>query len=120
MSLLLNKSNVLVFNKSQILTRLIKHYCGANVQVLFCHNIIDLKAVDLNSVSDVYFYVESRSETKILFDLQKYVKTVYVITELDLQGCFPKGSNITIVENHLYPNNLIYDIYQKVIELDNF
>lgn len=114
-----NKNNVLIYDKTQKNIRFINHYCGYNIQAVCCRSITELEGIDIKTIATVYFFLETRSDCRIILKLRKLVDCIYIIADDYYKDEFAKFNNILFVSIKSYSFNMIYEIYQKTIELDN-
>lgn len=113
-----NKNNVLIYDKTLKNIHFINHYCGDKTQAIFCKSVSELKCIDIKTIATVYFFLEKRSDYCIILKLRKIVECIYVIADDYYKDEFTEFNNISFVSIKSYTSNIIYEIYQKTIELD--
>lgn len=120
MKSLYNKHDVLLYDKSQKLIRLLQHHFGEGTQPLFCCNIDELASMDLKTVSVAYCCIENYKECSIVLKLQNKINRIMVITNSErVIERLSDTMTIYVKNKKTYPHNIIYEIYQDTNELNS-
>lgn len=114
-----NKTNVLVYDKSETLIKLIKHYCGNNIEVIFCNcekdiEELDLKTIDTAYVSsnDIYDFLEIKS-------IYQNASKIYVASQCDeLRVKLSTLKNVVFFDLVNDKYKILDQIYNKIVGFD--
>jgi hypothetical protein len=75
-----NKNDILIYDKSDHLIKLVKHYCGSNIDILFCNESEKLLELNLSQINTVYFSSNDTCDYSDIMAMHQMVNKVYVNT----------------------------------------
>lgn len=73
-------SNILIYDKSEKLIKITKHYNGRNVDVTFCNGENKLSELELKDFDLAYLNINDDDDLSYVFSIILNVKNVYVNT----------------------------------------
>lgn len=76
-----NKNHILIYDKSELLIKLVKHYCGSNVDVIFCNCKKKMLKLNLKTINTAYVSSVDRDDLLDIVSIYVNVDTLYLNTE---------------------------------------
>jgi len=112
-------SQTLIYDKTDCLIKQVKHYCGNNIDVLFCNDREKLSELNLNRMYNVFILSNDEDDLSDIMKIHQVVKKVYLITRsIDLMLKILTIDNITIYNLDTDKYKIMNQIFNTVIAFD--
>lgn len=81
MYLVNNKNDILIYDKTEHLIKLVKHYCGCNIEAIFCDSKKKLEELNLNTIRTAFIASADSSDLLDIVSVYYSVDKLYVNTQ---------------------------------------
>ena len=110
---------ILIYDKTDYLTKLVMHYCGNNTDLIF-HNIQKKIKLDTIKVIDVaYIKSNNNNDLKEILLINNHTKQIYINTESQrIENELKKFKNVTFFNIERDRFYIMTQIFNSVFELN--
>jgi hypothetical protein len=85
----------LIYDKTDVLTNQVRHYCGANIDVLFIDSENSIYKVNLDYVNVAYVRTNDLNDLHEILEIQKKAVFVFIDTNsVKIKNRLKKGNNV--------------------------
>lgn len=110
------KNDILIYDKSETLIRLVKHYCGENIEVIFCNSEKQLEQINLNTISTAFVSSNDKNDFLEIRMIHQNVNMLYVNTQSrELRIKLATVTNIIFFDLTNDKFNVMNQIFNKTI-----
>ncbi len=81
MNLVYNKNDILIYDKSEYLTKIVKHYCRNNIEIILCTSKKELAELNFNTINTAFISSNERFDLADIVFIYQYVDKLYVNTQ---------------------------------------
>lgn len=113
---LLNKIEILIYDKSEVLINLVKHYCGSSVEILYCNGIIEIDKLNLNEINTSFILADNKDDLVDIFLIYQISNRLYLSTKSEelkkkIEGM--KGVNFFDIQKNKF--EIMHQIFNDLI-----
>lgn len=117
--MLRKNDRILIYDKTDYLTKLVRHYCGNNTDLIF-HNVQNKIKLDTINVIDVaYIKSNNNNDLKEILLIYNNTRQIYIDTESQrIENELRKYRNVTFFNLYRDRFHIMTQIFNSVFELN--
>lgn len=110
---------ILIYDKSDYLIKLVKHYCGDNTDLIFYNDQNKIKLKILKSIDVAYIKSNNNDDLKEILFIHKNTKKIYIDTEkLSIKNELREFNNVIFFNIDKDRFHIMTQIFNSVFELN--